>query len=347
MCSKPSEPAGDGPRRPTLPDLAHAAGVSLATIDRIINQRRGVKERTRLRVLELAREMGLLSAEDAAAYTTRPPPNIVFLLPSGGNPYLQLLGEKLRARMAATIMPGAPNLRCFFIDGFNADALADALRKNAGWADGIAFFAIEHPAVRQAATEVAAQGTALVTFVSDLGLASGIAHVGLDNHAVGRTAGMLIGRFAGRATGSVALLAGSRQYRAHSEREAGVQSIMEEMFPGLTVMALREGHDDPGENYRHTLTLLEQNRDLVGIYNIGGASGGICRALRERGRQDVVLIGHGLTADTRRALIDGTMDAVFELDPNLLIEATIARLAAQDGAALAPKLDIFFRENLN
>lgn len=70
-------------------------------------------------------------------------------------------------------------------------------------------------------------------------------------------------------------------------------------------------------------------------------------ALREKGRQDVVLIGHGLTADTRRALIDGTMDAVFELDPNLLIEATIARLAAQDGAALAPKLDIFFRENLN
>lgn len=345
MCSDAPDRPDNAPKRPTLPDLARAAGVSLATVDRIINQRRGVKERTRLRVLDLARQMGVLSSAEAAAYTTRPPPNIVFLLPSGDNPYLRLLGEKLRARMAMT-PPGAPNLRCFFIDGFSADALADALRKNAGWADGIAFFAIEHPAVRQAASEVAGLGCGLVTIVSDLGLTSRIAHVGLDNHAVGRTAGMLIGRFAARKTGAVALVAGSRHYRAHSEREAGVLSIMEEMFPGLHVMALREGHDDAAENYRHTLTLLDQNRDLIGIYNIGGASGGICRALRERGRRDVVVIGHGLTADTRKALIDGTMDAVFELDPTMLIDAAIARLAAPDAEAQAPKLDIFFRENL-
>lgn len=344
MCSDdPARPDG-APKRPTLPDLARAAGVSLATVDRIINQRRGVKERTRQRVLELARQIGVLTPEDAAAYTTRPPPNIVFLLPSGGNPYLQLLGDRLRARMAATT-PGAPNLRCFFIDGFSPDALAEALHKNAGWADGIAFFAIEHPAVRQAAAEVATLGTGLVTIVSDLGLTSGIAHVGLDNHAVGRTAGMLIGRFAARKSGAVALVAGSRHYRAHAEREAGLLSIMDEMFPGLHVMALREGHDDAAENYRHTLTLLDQNRDLVGIYNIGGASGGICRALRERERQEIVLIGHGLTPDTRKALIDGTMDAVFEVDPNVLIDSAIARLTAAEAAAI-PKLDIFFRENL-
>lgn len=345
MCSDVPDHSTATQKRPTLPDLARAAGVSLATVDRIINQRRGVKERTRLRVLELARQMGVLSAGEAAAYTTRPPPNIVFLLPSGGNPYLRLLGEKLRARTNGG-GPGTPNLRCFFIDGFNAEALAEALRRNANWADGIAFFAIEHPAVRQAAAEVAGRDTRLVTIVSDLGLSSGIDHVGLDNHAVGRTAGLLIGRFSS-GTGSVALVAGSRHYRAHSEREAGVLSIMEEMFPDLHVMPMREGHDDPGENYRLTLDLLDRHPDLTGIYNVGGASGGICRALRERGRRDVVTIGHGLTTDTRKALIDCSMDAVFELAPDALIEGAIARLTRPDGELVRPRLDIFFRENLD
>lgn len=299
-----------------------------------------------MRVLELAQEMGLLSAQDAACYVARPPSRLVFLLPAGGNPYLQLLGDNLRARIATFASSGAPNLRCFFIDGFNADALAEALRRNADWADGIAFLAIEHPAVRQAAAEVAAQGTRLVTIVTDLGLSSGIDHVGLDNHAVGRTAGLLIGRFAGCKSGAVALVAGSRSYRAHSEREAGVLSIMDEMFPALRPMPMREGNDDPGENFRLTLSLLDQQPDLIGIYNVGGASGGICRALRERRRQEIVLIGHGLTTDTRKALIDGSMDAVFDLDPAALIERAISRLTSPELEAARPKLDIFFRENL-
>ncbi|MFV0359403.1 LacI family DNA-binding transcriptional regulator [Tropicimonas sp.] len=332
-------------RRPTLADLAVRAGLSLATVDRVINRRRGVKDRTRMRVLELAKEMGLLSSEAAAGYSTQRPANIAFLLPSGTNPYLQLLGRKLRARMDGGAT-GAPNLRCFFIDGFNADALANALRRNASWADGIAFFAIEHPAVRQAAAEVAEQGTRLVTIVSDLGMSSRIDHVGLDNHAVGRTAGLLIGRFSGGG-GTVALVAGSRHYRAHSEREAGVMSIMDEMFPDLHVMPMREGHDDSGENYRLTLELLDRHRDLAGIYNVGGASGAICRALRERNRRDVVMIGHGLTTDTRKALIDGSMDAVFELAPETLIDGAIARLTRPGDDPARPKFDIFFRENLD
>ncbi|WP_272848051.1 substrate-binding domain-containing protein [Paracoccus saliphilus] len=310
-----------------------------------MNQRKGVKERTRMRVLELARETGFLSQADVERFVTPPPPNIVFLLPSGGNPYLRLLGDRLRRRVSAK-NAGEPALRCFFIEGFNAKALAAALRQNAGWADGIAFFAIEHPLVRDAAIEISELGKRLVTIVSDLGSHSPVDYIGLDNHTVGRTAGFLMGRFLNRRAGSVALVAGSRQYRAHCEREAGIMSIMDEMFPDLHVMAMREGHDDPGENYRHALNLLEQKPDLVGIYNVGGASGGICRALRECNRADIVTIGHGLTTDTRKALLDGTLDAVFDLAADEVIARAIAALVAPETATSLPKFDIFFRENL-
>ena len=72
------------------------------------------------------------------------------------------------------------------------------------------------------------------------------------------------------------------------------------MFPTLQVVGLREGHDDAQKNYEQTRTLLEQYPDLAGIYNIGGASDGVARALKEMGREHkVVFIGHGLTPDTR------------------------------------------------
>jgi LacI family transcriptional regulator len=58
----------------------------------------------------------------------------------------------------------------------------------------------------------------------------------------------------------------------------------------------------------------------MGIYNVGGASDGVARALKEAGRdQSVVFIGHGLTQDTRALLIDGTLDAVINQQPQNLI----------------------------
>lgn len=308
-----------GKRRPQLTDVAACAGVSIATVDRVMNRRKGVSDRTRRRVLAAACDIGYLTREEAARIGAERRMNVTVLLPAGNNPYLRLLGDRVRNRVDRN-HAGDPFLRCFFIESFNATALADALRRNAGWSDGIAFFAIEHPEVRAAAAEIAQKGVRLVTIISNLGERSGIAHVGLDNHAVGRTAGYLLGRLSDRRHGAVALVAGSRSYRAHTDREAGFLSLIDEMFPDLRLVGMREGHDDASENYRHALTLLDQEPDLVGIYNVGGSSSGIARALRERDRRDVIFIGHGLTADTRRALLDGAMDAVFDQDPEALLD---------------------------
>ncbi|MEC7256612.1 MAG: LacI family DNA-binding transcriptional regulator [Pseudomonadota bacterium] len=341
MCSEKA--AGHG--RAVMADIAGRAGVSLATVDRVINRRKGVKQRTRQQVLDAALDLGFLGAEEMMRFSDRREANIVFLLPAGTNPYLRDLGGHLRQRVALR-EDGSPKVRCFFIEGFNAAALAEAIRRNADWADGIAFFAIDHPAVREAVAEVAAKGVRLVTVVSDLGHSGCDAYVGHENRSVGRTAGLLLGRFIAEREGAVALVAGSRHYRAHSEREAGFLSIQEEMFPHLRLVGLREGHDDSGQNYRHTIALLDQNPDLRGIYNVGGSSGGVARALAERGRSDVAFIGHGLTKDTRKALVEGVMDAVFHTDPDALIDRAIGAICQPDQQVLPMKLEFVFRENL-
>lgn len=340
------------PRRARAADIARAAGVSTATVDRVLNRRPGVRAATVQRVVKAAAALDYLPEGDLLA-TLRPKPmRLMFLLPAGTNRYLRRLGQYI----AAANEPLAPfnvDCRCQFVAAFDPEALADALLRHGDKADGIAFMALEHPLVREAVGTLADRGVPVLTLISDLLHSRRAAYVGLDNRAAGRSAGFLLGRFLSHRTGKIALIAGSRSYRAHEEREMGFLHIREEMFPAIEVVGLREGHDDSEQNYRQTRSLLRQHADLVGIYNIGGASDGVGRALKESKRaRDVVFVGHGLTPDTRALLIDGTMDAVITQDPEATVRDcarifTNLRENKSAQAGVEPlRISLMMRENL-
>jgi LacI family transcriptional regulator len=180
-----------------------------------------------------------------------------------------------------------------------------------------------------------------------------LAYFGLDNRAAGRTAGLLLGRFIGDQPAKVAMIAGSLSYRAHGEREMGFLDIVQEMYPNLEVVGLREGKDDEDLNFRLMRTLLSQHPDLRGVYNIGSGAAGVARALRQGRRSGkVVFVGHGLTADTRECLIDGTIDAVITQDADDTISRCAAFFASLRGGqppVINPepmRIEIILSENL-
>jgi len=301
--------------RARVVDIAREAQVSAATVDRVLNRRPGVREATVQQVLKVAARLGYLPEADLYAAIKPQPMKLVFLLPAGTNRFIRMLGDTI-GYSQEHLTPFNVKCRCEFVEGFNPQVLAASLLHHGQRADGIAFMALEHPAVREAVNMLAAHGVPTVTLISDLSACARAAYVGLDNRAAGRTAGYLLGRFVGQRPGKMAMIAGSLSYRAHEEREVGFLHIVEEMFPAMQVVGLREGHDDAIKNYQQTRALLKQYPDLVGIYNIGGASDGVARALKEAGREHkVVFVGHGLTPDTRALLIDGTMDAVITQSP--------------------------------
>lgn len=296
-------------------DIARVAGVSTATVDRVLNKRTGVRDATVLRVLKVASKLDYLPEVDMYAFIKPQPLKLVFLLPGGSNRFIRMLGDTIDYSQEH-LAPFNVKCKCEFIEGFNPQALAASLLRHGERVDGIAFMALEHPAVREAVNRLAANGVPSVTLISDLSSSGRVAYIGLDNRAAGRTAGYLLSRFVGPRRGKIAMIAGSLSYRAHEEREAGFLHIIEEMFPAMQVVGLREGRDDAEKNYQQTRMLIAQYPDLVGIYNIGGASDGVARALKEAGRDlKVVFVGHGLTSDTRALLMDGTMDAVITQNP--------------------------------
>jgi len=298
-------------RSARITDVAAAAGVSTATVDRVLNGRPNVRTATRQRVLAAAAELRYLPETDLLRSLQPAPMQLAFLLPAGTNRYLQMLGDYIGYEHDA-LAPFNVHCRSVFVDSFDPAVLAAALKRHGRDAAGVAFMALEHPLVREAVDKLVGRGVHVVTLISDLPGSKRAGYVGLDNRAAGRTVGLLMGRFLGGRKGKVAMIAGSLSYRGHEEREMGFLHVMRESFPQLRVIGVREGRDDAATNQRLARGLLEQHPDLIGLYNIGGASDGVGRALQEAGRdQKVVFIGHGLTPDTRGMLIDGTLDAVI------------------------------------
>jgi LacI family transcriptional regulator len=337
---------------PRMPEVAKLAGVSIASVDRVLNRRGGVRPATAQRVLRAAAELRYVTDAELEAAAAPRPMRLTFLLPAGTNQFLRMLGH-LISTSEAQAAAYAARCRVETIRSFNPVLLARRLLQHGAQSDGIAFMAIEHPAVRDAVNQLAERGIPAVTLISDIANTRRAAYVGLDNRAAGRTAGFLMSRFIGARRAKVAMIAGSLSYRAHEERELGFRHLFQEQAPHVTVVGLREGHDDEAMNYRQTRQILAEHADLAGIYNIGGGSGGVGRALKEMRRErDVILIGHGLTADTRALLIDGTMDAVITQNPR---SSFLSCLAAFDNARAGrlpshgvetARGEIILRENL-
>ncbi|SFA82648.1 transcriptional regulator, LacI family [Rhizobium sp. NFR07] len=339
-------------RRPTIVDVARQAGVSTATVDRVLNGRQGVRVPTVHRVMKAAADIGYVDADSIGTGIEAAPLQISFLLPAGTNRYLAHLGRLVIEQTALFQRNGIkPSVE--YIKSFNPEALAAALLRHGRSADGIAFMALEHPTVREAVNKLAERGVPTVTLISDIANAQRSAYLGLDNRSIGRLAGDLIARFVGKAPAKVAMIAGSLSYRAHEEREMGFLHVLQEGHPHIEVVGIREGQDDEALNFRQMRMLLSQHPDLAGIYNIGGGASGIGKAIKDaRREQSVIFIGHGLTPDTRAFLIDGTMDAVITQNPQDTIGRAIrvfanlrdGRPAEEDVEPL--RSEVIFRENL-
>jgi LacI family transcriptional regulator len=335
-----------------MPDVARAAGVSVASVDRVLRGRGGVRPATAQRVLEAAAALRYLTGAELESIGSPRPLSLVFLLPAGTNPFLTMLG-RIISTSAAQAAAYAARCRVETIHSFNPSLLARALRHHGQRADGLVFMALEHPAVREAVDELAERGVPTVTLISDILNTRRAAYVGLDNRSAGRTAAFLATRFIGRRPAKVAMIAASLSYRAHEDRELGFMDLLREAAPDLHAVGLREGQDDATLNHRLTRRLLADHADLAGIYNLGGGAAGIGRALKEQRRErDIVFIGHGLTPDTRAMLIDGTMDAVITQNPRASFHACLAVFAnLRAGRAPAqgvemPRAEVVFRENL-
>jgi len=338
--------------RSTVEDVARQAGVSVATVDRVINGRAAVRPKTVERVEKAIRLLNYQPDRLAARLARAREYRFCFVLPEGSNSFMIALGEAVAAA-AAHMAREKVVIDTRLTDVFDAGVLARTLDHIGEAYDGVAVVALDHPRVREAINALVDRGIAVVTLVSDVPGSRRSHYVGIDNAAAGRTAGTLMGRYLGERRGKVGLITGSLSLRDHIERQFGFEQVIIHEYPGLALLPVREGRDDWRRVEALARQLLAEHPDLIGLYNVGAGTRGIVAALEQAGRQrDVVYIGHELTEESRRALIDGTIDLIINQDAGHEVRSAIRILMSKADrvpvveAMERIRIDIYVRDNI-
>src|SRR4051812_8645482 len=336
----------------TLRDIARQAGVSLATVDRVLHNRPGVRPDTVRRVKETIQRNAFQPHVAAAELARGRARRFAFVMPSGPNLFMQQIQSYLGA-MSGWLSARRLVVETLDTDVFDAVTLASRLESMGGDFDGVAVVALDHPSVRAAINDLVDGGTKVVTLVSDVPSSRRHHYIGIDNIAAGRTAGALIGRLVGPKPGKIAVVAGSLGLRDHAERLFGFNQVMASEFAQLNVLPVLEGRDEDGRSECLTMKLLGDHSDIVGLYNAGAGTPGVAKALTDAGRAgDITFVGHDVTVMTRKLLLQGVMDAVISQNPGHEARAAVrVLLALARGEPILSeqekiRIDIVMRDNL-
>lgn len=326
--------------------------MSLATVDRVLNERPGVRRATIEKVHAAITELGYVRDTAAANLARRRVYRLVFVLPDTSNEFVLALRRQIREQ-AEKLSNDRTQITTVLTAQFDARDIAAILDGlDPAEADGVAIFSPETPSVRDAVKRLGDRGIAVVTLVSDLPSSERAHFVGIDNISAGRTAAQIMGRFA-KGPGKVLFITGSRFSRDHLERRQGFDLVMAEEFPDLEVVATVEGRDDPDLVFRFLPELFRNHDQIRGIYSSAAGNEGLVRFLRQgKFEKDLVVVAHELTPLSRGALEDGLFDAVISQDCGHLVRSAARLLrATTDNAPYNPaqeriRIDIYLKENM-
>ncbi len=339
--------------RPTTKDLAKAAGVSLATVDRVLNGRSGVRDKTVQAVNEAIERIGFERNQVAATLARQRAYRFAFALPRSGGEFLEEIIDRIREfdRAGRAEMVEAEVIR---LDDRDPHRTARTLsRLSPEDIDGIAIMAPETPQIRDALLRMRERGIRTIPFVTNQQEDGGEGFVGIDNRGAGATAGRLMGRFIGPAHGSIVVLTETTQSRDSLERRLWFDGVINRDYPNLTILPTLETHGDPGRAQHVLRNALNSHDDVVGLYFMGAEARipiEVARALdAAKGR---VTIAHERTPATERALRIGELDAVIHQDPGHLVRSAVRILRAkcENRATLASqeriRTEILIAENV-
>lgn len=336
--------------RPTIHDVARTARVSLATVDRVLNKRGGVAEKSIRKVLQAVAETGYIRDMSAANLSRGREYRFTFILPDSATGFVALLRAALSAEQAR-LKADKVHLEIVTTSAFEVTSQADALRKRtARNTDGIALIAAEAPEVQNEIARLTREGVPVLTLVSDLPRSERSVYVGPDNVVAGRTAASFMGRFVGQKAGAILMIAGSLAARDHMERVMGFRMVMTERFASVPLLAAVQGFDS-AETVQSLTESARAQGPLAGIYAVGAGNRGVLAALRNQTDRPVVIV-HELTDTSRAALVSGEIDLVIDQNPTAEVQAAISLMRdLSDHRPINPSsgailLNIFVRENV-
>jgi LacI family transcriptional regulator len=305
-------------------EIAQQAGLSKATVDRVLNRRDGVREGTRAEVMRAIADLDKQRTQlrlNGRRYLI----DVVMQTP-------RRFSDAFRAAVEnelPTFAPAMLRARFYLREQGPPEQIVETLGRIRA-SHGVILKAQDEPAVAEAIDTLIASGVPVVTYATDVPTSRRCAYVGIDNRAAGVTAAYLVRQWLGPIPSDVLVTLSRNVFRGEEERVAGFRTGLRGSGRQIITAVGTDGADGVNDNL---LRVLEENPSVQAAYSIGGGNTATLAAFDRLGRHCRVFIAHDLDSDNRRLLRAGRISAVLHND--LCADArTAMRLILQARGAL-------------
>ncbi len=302
----------------TIKKIAEIAGVHPATVDKVLHNRPGVSDEVRERVQKLIDELGYKPNPAGRVLQQQGKEFIIaaILVKVDALPYIRAGIEKGIREQTGLDIKIHWYLTSYSDAGQQAQYIDIAVEEKA---DGIIISPISSNRVREAINRAADAGIPVIAANSDIEGTRRLCYVGQDGLRASRVAGRTMGNLL-RGSGRIAIISSAIDSENNSYhvkvREDGFRDFLRDTFPDIEIVTAVESFEDPEITYRETLNLLQNRRDLDGLYVTCGGLSQVGDAIRESGRTDLKVISFEKYPEIlellREDIIDCTIDSELE-----------------------------------
>lgn len=298
------------PHRYPVREIARQAGVSEATVDRVLHGRPGVREGTVLQVEQAIADLDRQRTQLRLSGRRF----MVDLVMEAPKRFSRLVQDAFEQELPG-LRPAALRVRYHLREKWDIAALVRHLDQiGRQGSHGVVLKAPDMPEVAAAIGRLTAQRIPVITLVTDVPMSTRIAYVGMDNRAAGATAAYLMCQWLRHTDVDVLVITSSEMFRGEEEREMGFRSAMRTYDPGRRIVEVSDSDGLDSTCRRLTAESLRGNPGIGAVYSIGGGNNGIVAAFAAEDRTCEAFIGHDLGDSNVALLRSGHLTAVLHHD---------------------------------
>ncbi len=329
-------------------EIALQAGLGLATVDRVLNNRDHVSPQTRLRVTAAIDELAAREAKTAARARRL---FFDFVVVGTDNFYLDIktAAEAVLHQIDAAVCRPRFVQHGILEEEEIAGALMRILKRGS---NGVCLTAMDTPKIKKAVNALSAAKIPVVTLLTDVAGSDRISYVGLDNIGAGRTAAYLVSKLVGDVSGTVLVIRNLERILGEEERETAFVEALTDRCPQLRIFQVPDVCRSSSETPKTVSNVLTTVPDLYAMYSSGVGNRSILDMLEHNGLRPKLCVAHDLNQQNQSLLLDQKLDFILhhdlESDMRNVFNTFLAyhQLSTGPISALVSSVQVLTQENI-